>query len=130
MKQLILFLLVLAPIFGREKILPEPKQIVSLSQLDSDWIKEWIGGLHPDMAVEFKPGTEIPLRFFHRAPLFSIAFAPNLAVRVEKLCYLRFVKKKVYISQDLVSWEKPSLGGETAEILLDSTGALVKTAAR
>lgn len=132
-KQLIIcvFVLGFSSIFGREKTLPEPRQIVSFAQLDSALINELIAGTHPDMAIEFQPGTEIPLRFFHRDSLFSLSFVPNLAIKVEKLCYLRFMKKKVYISQDLVKWEKPDLFRErpTTELLLDSAGLLVQTTA-
>lgn len=129
MKQLLIFVLALSPIFAREKVLPEPRQIISFAQLDSALINEWIAGKHPDMAIEFQLGTEIPFRFFHRNPLFSLAFNPNLAIKVEKLCYLRFVKKKVYISHDLVTWEKLKVGPNhpTTEVFLDSAGVLVQT---
>lgn len=131
MKQLIICVLVLcfSPIFGREKVLPEPRQIVSFTQLDSTLISELIAGKHPDIAIEFQPGTEIPVRFFHRNSFCSIDFNPNVTVKADKLCYLRFMRKKVYISQDLVTWEKPDIFGRrlAAEAVVDSAGILVQT---
>lgn len=133
MKQWVIcvFILAFAPVFGREKFLPEPRQIVSMAELDSALINELVAGGHPDVAIELKPGAEIPFRLFHRCnPFFSLAVNPNVSAKVEKLCYLRFVKKKVYISQDLVTWEKPTadMHRPTAKFLLDSAGVLVETA--
>jgi hypothetical protein len=80
--------------------------MAALTELDASFIKELALGMHPDVAVECKKGTTLPLRFFHNWGLFSLKCAPNLTVKVEEPCYLRCVRKKLYISQDLVTWEK------------------------
>jgi hypothetical protein len=110
MKKMIgLALLVLglsSPAFAKDKNLSAPERIVSSTEVDSDFLKEMIAGAHPDIAVECQEGEAIPIRFAHSFGVFSVKLNPNLTLKVDKTCYLRFVRKKVYISEDLVSWKK------------------------
>ncbi len=126
----VVLMIQLSTVCAKEKFFPEPQEIISAAQLDSTLIQELVTGVHSDLTVSLQPGTEIPLRFFHREAFFSIGFNPNLSIKVDKLCYLRFMKRKVYISDDLVVWKKPHLfsGKMTPNLSLDQSGILVETA--
>jgi hypothetical protein len=98
--------LLLSPLSAKEKSFPAIQQIVNLVELDSDFINEFVIGMHPDIAISCKEGTTLPLGFLHTWGLVSLKCAPDLAVTIERPFYLRVVGSKPYISQDLVIWEK------------------------
>jgi hypothetical protein len=101
----------------------EVKQVVTLTDLSSLLTKELFEGNHPEIAIECKQGTELPLKYIGNYGLFSIHFAPNLSIRLEKTAYLRFMRTnpdkvkslRGYISFDMKKWEKitgKALGGK------------------
>ena len=126
---LLILVMQLSTVYAKDKFFPEPREIISVTQVDSALIQELIGGVHSDLTVSLQPGTEVPLRFFHRESFFSVAFNPNLSIKVEKPCYLRFMKRKVYISEDLVKWKKPRLltGKTTRNVTLDQSGVSIES---
>jgi hypothetical protein len=103
---LIAAILCLSPVFSKEKIFTEPRQIVSLFDLDIEIVKEMSSGSLPDTVIECKAGSVIPLAWIHNSGVFSFASRPNLSIKIEEDCYFRFLGKKLYMSQDLVTWEK------------------------
>jgi hypothetical protein len=94
----------------------EVKQVVLITDLSSQMTKDLLAGLHPNIAVECKEGTELPFKYAGHFGLFSVKFTPNLSVKLEKTSYLRFIRTRPdnpkssrgYISFDLKSWEKLS----------------------
>jgi hypothetical protein len=98
--------LCLSSLSAKEKSFPAVQQVVNLIDLSSDFINEFVIGLHPDIAISCTQGTTLPLSFLHSWGLLSLKCAPDLAVTIERPFYLRVVGSKPYISQDLVIWEK------------------------
>jgi hypothetical protein len=96
----------------------EVKQVVLVTDLSSQMTKDLFAGLHPHIAIECKEGTELPFKYKGDFGLFSVNFAPNLSIKLEKTVYLRFVnvrpdrpewpKVRGFISFDLKHWEKAS----------------------
>ncbi len=129
MKKIMMFIcaatLALSTAFPKSKKQPpqelpaEVKQVVTLTDLSSQLTKELFEGNHPEIAIECKQGTELPLKYIGNYGLFSIHFAPNLSIKLEKNAYLRFMRthpNKVkslrgYISFDMKKWER--LNGKT-----------------
>ena len=89
-----------------QKILPEVKVIVPLTDLAIDTTKELFDGSHSDVAILCEAGTELPLKFLTSCEMFSIKWIPNLTIKVDKTCYFRAVGKKVYMSYDLINWNR------------------------
>ena len=95
----------------------EVKKVILFTDLTSEMTKELLEGKHSDVAIECREGVELPFKYVGDFGLYSINFAPNLSVKMERTCYLRFVKKnrlnssssvKSFISFDLKNWEKAS----------------------
>ncbi len=94
----------------------EAKQVILLTDLTPEIAKEVLEGMHPDVAIECPEGKELPFKYVGDFGLFSINFAPNLSIKIEKTCYFRFIKKnrkdgttgnpKGYMSFDLKQWDK------------------------
>lgn len=81
-------------------------RIVSADELSVEKINALIHLKNWDFTLEFKEGANFPVKFLTKARCFSVALNPNLAFKVDKKCYLRVVKKKCYLSEDLVEWTK------------------------
>lgn len=81
-------------------------RIVSADELSIEKINELINLKNWDFTLEFKEGTNFPIKFLTKARCFSAVLNPNLAFKVDKKCYLRVVNKKCYLSEDLVEWTK------------------------
>jgi hypothetical protein len=101
------FLFLLSAAEAKPRTFSEITEVISAKDLDISLIEELVLGLHPDAAVEFLEGTSIPIHFFLNNKFFSIAYNPNITVRVNSPCYLRFNGRSVYMSADLIHWEKP-----------------------
>ena len=101
-------MLAFSPVYAKVKTLPPPGNIIPFGEVDSQMIGEIIAGMHPDLVVECPKGTELPISFLHNTVFFSLLCSPNLLIKVEKTCYLRFIKKKVYMSENTTQWDKPS----------------------
>jgi hypothetical protein len=90
------------------------KQVVQLTDLNPQLTKEVLDGQHPEIAIECREGTELPIKYLGNFGLASVHFAPNLSIKLEKTAYLRFMRAyphkskslKGYISFDLKKWEK------------------------
>ena len=116
----------------------EVKQVVLITDLSSQMTKELLEGLHPNIAVECREGTELSFKYTGHFGLFSVNYNPNLSIKVEKTAYLRFINSsstkpriRGYLSFDLKSWEKLSkfdrkpefsfeINPEKSQILLES----------
>lgn len=124
-------MLVFSQVFAKTKTLPPPGHVVPFTSVDTQLINELIAGIHPDLVIECREGTELPISYLHNNVFFSAFCSPNLSIKVEKTCYLRFVKKKVYMSDNLTEWNKPSKyleGRYTAAMKIDQdSGILVET---
>lgn len=106
-KFIILFSILMAPIFAKEdRPLPELERVITKSDLDAQLMSELIAGMHPTIALECKEGNAHPVQFLCKMGIFSAKWDPNLLLRVEKPFYLRFIRGKVYMSFDLVQWDK------------------------
>lgn len=93
-----------------EELSTEIKQVMLLTDLTSKISKELLEGRHPQVAVECKEGTHLPLKYLFNMGAFSIKLDPNLSLKVEKACYIRILSnKKGYVSFDLENWEKPNI---------------------
>jgi hypothetical protein len=90
------------------KTLPNVTNVVSCDQLSPNMIQGFAEGMYPDVAIEFNEGSVIPLQFLFNYKIFSLQCNPNLSAKIDTTCYLRCVNKKVYISLDMASWQKPS----------------------
>lgn len=85
-----------------------PSEVLSLQEeLDSATIKGLIDDRNRDTTIFCEEGTELPLELFFKFPLVSIKQNPHLTFKIEEPCYLRFVKKKAYVSKDLEEWVAP-----------------------
>lgn len=106
MKKILVTLLLLLSA-AHAKTLPDVTKVVLVSDLTVEMITELTQGMHPDTAVEFKEGSCLPVHFLFRNKLFSVAYDPKITVKMETAGYVRFMKKKAYMSLDLVNWDKP-----------------------
>src|SRR3989344_189181 len=95
MKCIVLCLIVASIAFAEvPDCLKEPvRAVVSLMQVTPALVKEIGQGAHQDMAIECKEGNALPLQLLYNTPLLAMSLAPNLSFKVNKTCYLRFVKK-------------------------------------
>lgn len=111
MKKNILFILALMMLssstFAKTKTLPEVRQVISLTDVTPEMSKELLSGMHPDIAIECKEGTSLPLQFLTKYGFFSLKWNPQLTLKVDRPCYLRTIKRRAYLSLDLVNWDKP-----------------------
>ncbi len=126
-------MLVFAPAFAKTKDLSETKRVISWTELSSGMIKELAVGLHPDVAIECTEGTTLPIQLLSHYNFFSLKLNPNLTITIDKSCYLRVINRKLYISQDLVHWEKAKKyfhGRMNADVQIgdEQSGVLVETA--
>jgi hypothetical protein len=101
-------MLSLSPLCAKEKNFPKITQMVELTAIDPILLNELVLGLHPDVVIECREGTTLPLKFLQNYELFSVKWVPNLTLHVNQHCYFRCVGKKPYMSQDLITWEKAS----------------------
>lgn len=109
-------------VFAKDKNFPKITRVITPAELKGDITKEF--GLNPDlatMALEIKEGSTFPLHYLVNHKLFSIAINPNATLKANKTCYLRIYKKKVYVSEDLNSWDRGSkyLGRESFNIKIE-----------
>jgi hypothetical protein len=81
---------------ANEQKLPAVKTIIPLTELTPE---------STDIAVYCQEGTELPLKLFAKTKLFSLAWLPNLTIRVEKTCYVRWYHGELYGSFDLENWD-------------------------
>ena len=95
--------------------LPEIKQVVSLTDLTPDVLRELVAGDMSDVAVVCEKGVELPFKYTGNFGLFSVKYNPELSLKMEETCYFRLVKytkkngsERVtgYISFDTKSWTK------------------------
>lgn len=85
-----------------------PSEILSLKEeLNTATIKDLIDDRNRDTTIFCEVGTELPLELFYQFSLVSIRQNPLLTFKIEEPCYLRFIKKKVYISKNLEDWVAP-----------------------
>ncbi|HSX10870.1 MAG TPA: hypothetical protein VLF94_04050 [Chlamydiales bacterium] len=120
-------ILLLSPIFGKEKNFPEIRQVVALTELDSAFIDEFAVGKYPDIVIECKEGTTLPFSLLYSRGPLSLKWTPNLTVKVDQLYYVRCLGKKAYVSRDLVTWEKANKlmhGKETAKVKIDAQSGI------
>lgn len=108
------------------------KQVICLTELTPQITKELFKGIHPNVAFKCEEGIALPLKYLGNFGLFSINFSPNLSFKVEKTCYLRFIKKKTFLSFDLKQWEKASsfvgnMANTNAGVSPDFSHILVET---
>jgi hypothetical protein len=96
------------PMQAKVKTFYEPREIVPFTQLTFSQIEELAEGKQADLVIEFTPGMPMPIQLLYNFKYFSAKFNPNLTIKVEKPCYFRFMGRKVYMSEDLVTWDKPS----------------------
>ncbi len=92
----------------KEREFPDIRNVITAQDVTPDLTKELAVGLHPDLAVRCDEGTSLPIQFLYRAGFFSAQFNPHFTLRVEKTVYLRFTKGKVFVSEDMIYWEKLS----------------------
>jgi hypothetical protein len=85
---------------------PAVERVVPITNLSFDQFGEIMLGMHPKVAVEFKPTDPTSMEFLHHFGLFSVQHSPGTTFTVEKTFYLRCINHKFYISDDLVNWTK------------------------
>lgn len=90
------------------KQLPEVKVIVPLTEINADLANQLIYGNSSELAILCEAGTELPLKMLTKYKLFSIKFAPNITVKIEQTCYVRWYHGKVYFSYDMQDWNEGS----------------------
>jgi hypothetical protein len=72
--------------------------------LDADKAKEFIEGKLPQVAIELQQGTNLPVHYFLKNKFLLLNYNPQLTISVQKNCYLRRFKHKIYLSEDLENW--------------------------
>ncbi len=102
------FVLFLSTIEAKEKVYPTVDKVIPAMDLTAEEIQGLILGMYPNVAIELKEGSSIPLQFLLRHKFFSIQCDPNLSVKITTPCYLRAVGKKVLLSLDLTDWVSPT----------------------
>lgn len=106
LKPILVLMLLLSKTEAKTKTYPQVDKIVSVLDLNSELIQGIVAGMYPNMAIEFKEGSSIPLVFLSNYNIFSVKCDPKLSVNVDTTCYLRTIGKKLYMSVDLVNWKK------------------------
>lgn len=102
----LLLLLWISESEAKTKIFPEVEQVVSAIDLTPVEIQGLIEGMPSNIAIEFKEGNAIPLRFLFNYRIFSMKCDPNLSIKIHSTTYLRSIGRKLYMSTDLVNWNK------------------------
>ncbi len=92
---------------AKTKTLPAVDQVIPAMDLTPETIQGLIAGLHPNVAIELKEGTSVPLHFLLNHKFFSMKCDPNLSIKITTPCYLRTVGKKLFLSVDLVGRDSP-----------------------
>ncbi len=140
MKKLLFLLLTvsLSTVFAKSghkslENLSEINQIILLTDITPAISKELLAGRLPTTAVECRENMSLPVAYFMKAPFFSLECLPNLTVKIQKTCYVRFTeKRRGYLSGDLKSWEKiepmlSTLYDTTVGISADKAHLIVET---
>lgn len=82
--------------------------------LAPETMKPFLEGEILDVVVECREGDWLPIKFLGNYGLISAKYEPDLAFKIEKTVYLRFMRKnalsnfKTFASFDLKKWEKGS----------------------
>lgn len=113
------------------KTLPPIEKVISAIELTPDFLKELLNDETPDLAIELPQGSAIPIHFLIKSPISIFTCNPNLTVQITETSYLRVVKRKVYMSKDLISWDRPDrfFQGKvesTAKMSADKSHAIVE----
>src|SRR3990167_11109032 len=104
---LILLLATTGTLFAKKKKLPELRQIIPMAELTPEMVEDLIQGATPELAIECQPGTELAPKFSLHYGIISALFNPAISLKVDKPFYLRLDRKKAYVSNDLINWDKP-----------------------
>ena len=107
---------------AKVKVLEDIPQTVAVQELSAEQIQQFIRAKNSDIAIAVSKGMEIPLKFFTKTPILSAFCNPNFVIRTEKDLYFRMLRKKCYISEDLVHWKRADscLSGYPTQELLPS----------
>lgn len=98
--------LIFTTAYAKVKFFDPPHSITSLEDLNFEDIQRLVQSKKADITIELREGAVVPLKFLMKNRNFSAMINPNLVFRVEKTTYLRILKRKCYMSEDLVHWEK------------------------
>lgn len=125
----------LSTAFAKTKTLPPVDEVISAMELTPEMIQGLIDGLYPNVAIELKEGAAIPLHFFYKTKIVSLECNPNLTTRITATSYLRAVKRKLYMSEDLIHWTNPKnfFGGSlrnSIKMSADKSHAIIETELR
>ncbi len=105
----VLLLMTTGTLFARKKkLLPEIRQIIPLTELSSEMIEDLTHGRGiPDLAIECQPETELSPKLSWHYGVFSALLNPPALLKVNEPFYFRVNERKLYVSHDLIDWEKP-----------------------
>jgi hypothetical protein len=81
-------------------------KVVPLSHFTVTQLQEFILSHDSGFVLELQEGSSFPVQFLTKTPFISAMIDPNLTIKIEKTCYLRIAHKKLYMSEDLIHWEK------------------------
>lgn len=102
------FAVLFTSIEAKAKTYPAIDKVIPAMDLSAEEIQGLIVGLYPNIAIELKEGSSVPLHFLLKHKFFSIQCDPNLSVKITTPCFLRVVGKKVLLSLDLIDWISPT----------------------
>lgn len=94
--------------FAKSRSLPGVSEVLPYRELKTELLMEIMQGNHPNLAVEFSEGADIPIQFFQKMPLFQIDFLPDMKIRVHQTCFFRVVRRSAYVSFDGENWKRAS----------------------
>ncbi len=94
--------------------LDDVTQTILVTDLTPEISQQISVGVCPNIAIEYPEGIEIPFKFKGKVDFASVNLDPNLSIKLEKTCYLRFIKThgyctervRIYRSCDLKTWRK------------------------
>jgi hypothetical protein len=108
LKLTFVFILFLSTTEAKTKTYPPIDEIVPAMDLTPEAIQGLIAGMYPNVAIELKEGSSVPLHFLLQHKFFSLKCDPNLSIQITTPCYLRAVGKKFLLSTDLIQWNSPN----------------------
>lgn len=116
----------------KKKMLPELRRIISVTELTPEMIEDLGLGRMPDVAIECEPGTELSPKLSWHNGIFTALLNPMALLKINKPFYFRVNRKKVYVSRDLIDWEKPGRwleGKQTTKVKLgdNKSDVLIET---
>jgi len=82
-------------------------RVVQLASLNDTDLKEIMEGKHPEMAVEFAAHTNLPVSFYLKGDLLSLAESDDKwgTIEIKQTFYARLIGEELILSSNLNDWK-------------------------